>query len=489
MLIDIKSCAVTHNDKILIPSISWNSGINQSWLFCGPSGTGKSTFARALAGFYEFRPLPGGHCTIPSKDSIAYVSLESAVQLLEEERKNDDSDFVEGGVDTGRNPKTYIFEKTGISVDQGHPLVQMLGIDAILCTGLKYLSTGEIRKTLLCLALLQKVDFLIVDEPFEGLDIKTRNKLSLYLQEKSKQCSIIFIFDGYYSEIPFIKKIQRFEKSQEESHPNAYKNLDSNQDEQKFFLASTSSQNLQSEKNSFVDEEILVNLNKVTVAWSNRKILDSLSWTLKKGEHWRIHGPNGSGKTSLLELITGDNPQVYCNDVTIFGNKRGSGESIWDIKKHLGIVSWKLHTEYRYVKDTKVLDVLISGLRDSIGLYEEGSDEEIRLAKKWLSLAGLNDFQNEKFGSLSYGEQRALLVLRASIKIPKILILDEPCHGLDKEQRAFILNLLEKIAGLGLTTLLHVTHDPDETLSCIYNTLELCPGQIPMYKIWSIAPS
>jgi molybdate transport system ATP-binding protein len=241
--------------------------------------------------------------------------------------------------------------------------------------------------------------------------------------------------------------------------------------------------NLQNQSDSKESEEILFELKNVNVGWDGKLVLKNLSWKLKKGEHWLIQGPNGCGKTTLLELITGDNKQVYCNDVTIFGIKRGSGESIWDIKKHLGIVSYRLHVEYRMVGNTSIQNVIISGFKDSIGLYETPTDVEIQIAKKWLSLAGFEGRELESFGSLSYGEQRAVLILRSVVKSPKILILDEPCHGLDENYRKKILNLMELIAEKGKTTMLHVTHDITEILSCEKYTLQFVPEEDPMYKI------
>jgi molybdate transport system ATP-binding protein len=175
--------------------------------------------------------------------------------------------------------------------------------------------------------------------------------------------------------------------------------------------------------------------------------------------------------------------QVFSNDVRIFGNRRGSGESIWDIKKKLGIVSYRLHVEYRMLGGISLQNVIISGFKDSIGLYEQPTDIEIASARKWLKLGGFEGRENQTFGSLSYGEQRAILILRSAVKSPAILILDEPCHGLDEQYRSKILNLMNTIGDGGTTTMLHVTHDPAEILTCEKHVLELHPDQDPMYLI------
>ena len=223
-------------------------------------------------------------------------------------------------------------------------------------------------------------------------------------------------------------------------------------------------------------------MHDVNVGWGDTRVLRNINWTLKKGEHWLIRGPNGSGKTTFLELITGDNQQVFCNDVRLFGCRRGSGETIWDIKHRLGIVSYRLHVEYRMV-GSSLREVIMSGFHDSIGLYEAPSDVEREAAEKWLELGGFKGRGSESFNSLSYGEQRAVLILRAAVKCPPVMILDEPCHGLDDTFREKILSLLEIIAESGTTTLLHVTHEASEVLPCEKHVLELLPGKDPMYKI------
>jgi len=227
----------------------------------------------------------------------------------------------------------------------------------------------------------------------------------------------------------------------------------------------------------------LVELRDVTVSWSGRAVLDRLSWTVRRGEHWLVRGPNGSGKTTLLELVTGDNPQAYREDVSVFGRRRGSGQSVWELKSRIGIVSYRLHLEYRYLDESPLEDVVVSGFRDSIGLYAEASDGERAAARAWLGLAGFAGRGRERFGRLSFGEQRALLVARAAVKSPELLVLDEPCHGLDGEQRRFALSVLDAVADRGESTMLHVTHDPDEVRPFCRRVLELRPGSSPSWAV------
>lgn len=524
-IISINECRIESARGTLLENVSWKMSSKEAWLVVGANGSGKANFLNALAG--------DGARFVPNKDgaffsnafenSAEIISLEKAAALIEEERANDESEYVEGGVDHGRTARVFLCEgilgkkirrQTNGEFEipemaarlENFPEVKLCGIENILDRGLKYLSTGEIRRTYLCRALLGKKRLLILSDPFAGLDAQSRKILLDFFDgiatrqlknscEESGAFPRIILSMERFNEIPesincvleFSKNAISFCGSRREYEEILSQRQKENSDfreknkiEFKQTVQNLVAENFSDEKNSA--ERILVEMCGVNVGWGEHRVLRDLSWTLRRGEHWLIRGPNGSGKTTFLELITGDNMQVFCNDVKIFGARRGSGETIWDIKKRLGIVSYRLHVEYRMVGQN-LLGVIVSGFHDSIGLYEAAGDVEIAAAKKWLALGGFSGRENEQFSNLSYGEQRAILILRASVKSPEILILDEPCHGLDENFRQKILDLLETIAESGTTTLLHVTHDSSEALACEKNILEFLPNENPMYKI------
>ena len=531
-LISINECKIENARGTLLENVSWKMRTGEAWLVIGANGSGKASFLNALAG--------NGARFVPNKEGaffsnifenfVEIVSLEKAAALIEEERANDESEYVEGGVDHGRTVRVFLCEgiygaeihrqKNGkIEIPkesawlENFPEVKLCRIEKILDRGLKYLSTGEIRRTLLCRALLGKKRLLILSDPFAGLDAQSRKilldffdgiaarqlKNSFKANDANETFPRIILSMERFYEIPeaincvleFSQNVISFCGSREEYErifAQRQKEYSNSREKSKIEFKEkiqslafvNSPMHLSDKKNSAT--EILVEMRGVNVAWGEIQVLRDLNWTLRRGEHWLIRGPNGSGKTTFLELITGDNMQVFCNDVKIFGARRGSGESVWDIKRRLGIVSYRLHVEYRMVGQN-LLGVIVSGFHDSIGLYEAAGDVEIAAAKKWLALGGFSGRESEQFNNLSYGEQRAILILRASVKSPEILILDEPCHGLDENFRQKILDLLETIAESGTTTLLHVTHDPSETLSCEKNILEFLPNENPMYKV------
>ena len=475
-LISIKNCAVSDSKKTFIKKVNWELKNGEFWLVFGENGGGKAEFLRALCGigpekfvlncednseyFNDF--LDSCDCEI--------VSLEQAAKLIEEERLNDESEFVDGGVDIGRTGRFYIAQKIYETENkkllknellpakmqnlENDGVVKLCGISKILDRGLKYMSTGEIRRTMLAAALLSKKKFLVLSNPFAGLDVESRKILFDFVcgigstgelgspnctlgsaggELDSGKCTlgsevsslgstgfrgpIVVLCMDRWHEIPesithvieFSNKevsfcgtkqnflsFKNFEKADETDNLVDFSKQFSETLEDSSVCVKDDdldSGNLQNQSDSKESEEILFELKNVNVGWDGKLVLKNLSWKLKKGEHWLIQGPNGCGKTTLLELITGDNKQVYCNDVTIFGIKRGSGESIWDIKKHLGIVSYRLHVEYRMVGNTSIQNVIISGFKDSIGLYETPTDVEIQIAKNgflWQVLKGGN---------------------------------------------------------------------------------------------------
>jgi molybdate transport system ATP-binding protein len=221
--------------------------------------------------------------------------------------------------------------------------------------------------------------------------------------------------------------------------------------------------------------EILIAMKEATVKYGDRVALDRFTWEMKRGENWAILGPNGSGKSTILRLILGDHLQGYANPIWLFGKRRGSGETLWEIKKHIGVVSPEFQVQYR--KKMSSYDVIASGFFDSIGLYQYPTGEQRVAVDEWIGRLKLEDIAKEPYDQLSYGQKRMILLARAMVKRPVLLILDEPCHGLDIPNRKRILEIIEKI-GRNKTQLLYVTHQAAEILDCITHILHLSRGKV-----------
>jgi len=485
-------------------NFTWKVEPFQSWVITGENGSGKSAIAQALAGGLDVSSRDASSAAgnqLPNPASVALISFERQRDVVFDERYHDDGEFVEGGIDPGTSARDFILSrKRGSRSTAQTPLpeplmalVQRLGVESLLERGLKYLSTGEIRKVLLCRELLRQPAWLIFDEPYEGLDGATRSVLSaeldrlVHASRTDASATRVLIITDRYEHVPagtshvlhiedrrvvFAGPRADFEAR---GIPKALRGLDHHETESlgqavAETLREGGANNATSTPTS--GDAPLVTMRNVTVAYSGRRVLDNLNFEVHAGEHTLVRGPNGCGKTTLLNLINGDNPQVYANDVTICGMKRGSGESVWDVKRQLGQVSYALHVEYAYRCTANLIECVVSGFFDSIGLYQEPGYAEVRAAERWLQVVGLLDKRAEPFTQLSYGEQRVALILRAVIKQPPLLILDEPCHNLDPRHRAEVLTIADYIGRHTDSTLLYVTHDALEVLPCTRQIFE-----------------
>lgn len=338
------------------------------------------------------------------------------------------------------------------------------------------LSSGELRKFQIAKALFSNPRVMIIDNPFIGLDAKTRDQLKDLLkmlsQERALQIIIVLSktddIPDFVTHIVEVKDMLVCPKVTKETflkdHKTPPPHVLSKEKE-------TDILELPYKDNDYNTDEV-VKMNGVTIRYGERTILDSLDWTVRNGERWALSGQNGSGKSTLLSLVCADNPQSYACDIALFGNPRGSGESIWDIKKHIGYVSPEMHRAYQ--KDIPAIRIVASGLKDSIGLYAKPNESEYDVCRWWMGIFGLKGKEERPFLKLSSGEQRLVLLARAFVKDPELLILDEPLHGLDDCNRRLVKDIINAFCQRRNKTLIMVTHYKEELPSCIdhYITLQ-----------------
>jgi molybdate transport system ATP-binding protein len=226
----------------------------------------------------------------------------------------------------------------------------------------------------------------------------------------------------------------------------------------------------------------LIELQHVSVKYQDVTVLQDITWTMRQGEHWAIRGPNGAGKSTLLSLILADNPQAYANELKIFGQRRGSGESIWDIKRYIGWVAPEIHMYYQ--SQAPCQTVVCSGLFDSVGLYHNVTPAQLQVATKWMQALEIEALAERSFREVSIGEQRLVLLARALVKQPRLLILDEPCQSLDGLNRSRIIQLLDSLCQQTPVSLLYVTHHLDELPRSITHVMHLENGRMRVEKEW-----
>ena len=217
-----------------------------------------------------------------------------------------------------------------------------------------------------------------------------------------------------------------------------------------------------------------VELQGLTRRFKDKLAVDHLNLSLEEGELFALLGVNGAGKTTLLSLMLADNPIAYALPVRLFGRKRGSGESIWDIKRKIGYVSPEIFSTYK--KHLSVIHILASGLHDTIGIYRTPSNAETIICQQWLATFGVPHLAEKCYLELSHGEQRLVLLIRAFVKSPQLLILDEPFHGLDRHWCEKAKEITDRyMAANPRRTLIMVTHHTEELPACIDHHLRISP--------------
>ena len=364
---------------------------------------------------------------------------------------------------------------------------RILNIEQMLYKKVVMLSSGELRKLHIAMALADNPRLLIVDNPFIGLDAVSRNALEEQFASLAvgNELQIILLL-SCYNEIPgFVHRVVTVDNKciMGEYLREEYLELQSSRNEETFCSAEeiVALQNkiasLPCEESHSFGNEVL-SFNNVTIAYGQRIILKNISWRVNTGEVWVLGGANGSGKSTLLALVCADNLQSYACDISLFGRKRGTGESIWDIKKRIGYVSPEIHRSY--LRNLPVGDIVASGLFDSVGLYRKVTEEQHAQCRFWLELFGISHIADSSFLRVSSSEQRLALLARAFVKNPDLLLLDEPFHGLDmynKEKAKAVVEAYSRIKG---KTVIFVSHYKEELPCTATNCMLLCDGETTM---------
>jgi len=463
--IEFVKASIRFNDSFSLCDINWKPEAGQIWAIMGSSGSGKSALAAALTG--------AGDITSGSvKGTVTHagvVSLESQAALIERERLRDDSDMTDEVSDG--TPVREMLNEVSIDHKLLEELINLFRLESLLDRGFRKLSTGETRKVILTRALCSRPEMLIVDGPFEGLDAQTAPLISDILQKISGQVPMLLVINRF-DEIPeFVSHIALLEKGRLKAKLETGDQAAMDLLSQLLHLKTTAiviPDAIPSEAPPPLNpDEPLVDIRNASIRYTDNLVFEHLNWRIEAGQHWQLTGPNGSGKTCLLNLITGDHPQCYVNDIFVCGYQRGSGESIWDIKQHIGYVSSALQWDYRV--SISCINVIISGFYDTIGLYTGATDLQKEIAMSWLQILGFENQSTRPFNQFSYGDQRLLLICRAMVKHPHLLILDEPCFGLDDMNRQLVLALIEKICAGSETTVIYVNHHAQDQIEGIEN--------------------
>jgi len=506
LVLKVNHISIRHQDNIIFPATSWQVKKGESWAILGENGSGKSNLIRAIcgkltlaSGKIEYHFLQNKAFQTQPYNWIETVSFDSVGRMLQKQGgvyqgrwnsfMNDEAQRVSEFLSYDNIHKINPYEigrnlpdKSGF-LQLEKEVIDLLDIRALYKKKIIQLSNGELRKILIAKSLLKNPEILIFDNPFTGLDQVYLKKLGDILENLiEKKIPVILMLNdaksipGWVTHLLWVKDntivakgrardvlsdrfVQKALAKKEEKPISAYIGLP-----------------VASEMKENNEPEILVKLCKAKVTQGEHQILDSIDWEIKKCQHWVLMGPNGSGKSTLLSLILGDNPQAYANEIYLFGKKRGTGESIWDIKKKMGFVAPELQAYYPI--QFTAFNVVCSGFFDTMGVFKKCTSAQLKTALKWMKILNVDKDKEEQFGALSKGGQRIILLARALVKKPELLILDEPCQDLDAVNISKVLTIVEQVVQQSGATLIFVTHIPDEIPGVITHKLVLEQGKV-----------
>lgn len=470
VVVHIDQIKLQYRAKTILQGLSWTVRKGESWLITGQSGTGKTVLAKAICGMIPV----SGHLRVHFDDHAARPArVQYVAQWFPFKDKQGGTNFYyqQRYNSTESENSATIWEELSayaakLNVDESE-------IEAILKSfnlyhrkdaALIQLSSGEHKKLQLAKALLLKPQLLVLDNPYTGLDVQTRANLNDFLNTAcaSGMQLILISNDG---DIPScISHFGNLEDGKLVISNMPFPEKEIYRDDLRIhdFLLNPAD----------AGKEI-VRTKNVSISYGGKTVLDNLNWTVNAGEKWLLSGHNGSGKSTLLSLLTGDHPQAYANEIYLFGKRRGSGESIWDIKKNIGFISPEL--QWYFEPSSTVFQAIASGFFDTAGLFRSVSLTQATKVRAMLQLFGLEEEEHSLLKQMPLGKQRIVLLARAVIKNPPVLILDEPCQGLDQQQTQMFNRLVDQLSTDG-RTLIYVGHLAYRLPACITHQLTLKDG-------------
>jgi molybdate transport system ATP-binding protein len=484
-VLQVNAVTVKEHGNVILKDVSFSIGDHEQWAIVGPSGSGKTSLLHALSRrnfmsgsiFLNEGVTDSFQKIVLVEQQHHFKNLSNTNTFYYQQRFN--ASDAEDAITVKEALKENIRadnEQDEFSPETAH-ILDLLQLRKLLSVKLIQLSNGENKRLQIAKALLLKPTILMLDSPFTGLDTEARKVLIELLNNIIKRNIHIILVTSPHHLPDFITHVLSLEKD------GSYTTESAEAFRKKVLTDAPST--------AFLQEELLkelvsasanqtfkfaVRMKHVKVEYNNRKILDNISWEVRNGECWSLSGSNGSGKSTLLSLINADNPQAYANEIYLFDRKRGSGETIWEIKKKIGFMSPELHLYFD--AGINCFEVVASGLFDTIGLFRLLNEVQSELVIKWMKLLSIEHTRNKLLSQLSNSQQRLVLLARALVKNPPMLILDEPCQGLDEDQIILFRSMVNEICTLTGKTLIYVSHYPYEIPECVNKFIKLDNGVI-----------
>ena len=485
-LLSFNHVSVRKYDTPVLFDLLWEVAPGEHWAIVGGNGAGKTTLLETIAG--RWAPASGhfhrkGTVEFVANDYSFNRIASAAAQYYQQRFQASEAAIaptVREVLTNQMKPVGTVDEKSvqlpdnTVPEDRLSAVAELLQITALLDHPFITLSNGETRRMLLARSLVKSPDILLLDHPFVGLDVQSRKILQEALSELAEQGTTIILATSPTEIPPCVTHVLQLEKGniRTTSPLNTWQPVAETSPTRSVLSAPAWNEP------AFRDYEYAFDLRHTRVVYDGTAVLDNVSWKVKKGEKWALTGPNGSGKSTLLSILTADHPQRFANDYDLFDEKRGGkGASIWDIKQKIGHVSPELHLYFP--TETTVFKAIGSGFFDATGIYFRTlNEQQIQRTHQMAELLGVEYALERPLQKLSKGEQRLVLLARALVKNPPLLILDEPCQGLDIGSVEYFKSVIDAVCGSGERTLLYVSHYPHEIPDCVTKTLRLEKGKV-----------
>lgn len=476
--VHITDLTLQYPRKTVLKGLNWEIFRGENWLLGGTSGSGKTSLAQAIVGleshsgtiqfhFDAQSSLPKRALFVPSW--YQFTNLEGDRNFYYQQRYNrhQTQDTL-----TVYAELLHYGQQEGLAFTDVEPYLERFGFTDCKSNQLIELSSGEHKKLQIIKALWLKPQLLIIDQPYTGLDSASRRELNETLEVLSQQ-GVQLILISNDDELPLcmnrFAEIQNGQIRPVDCQSAISKEVPRRKKTLPYFL----------QKAPKRSAETLIQMENINVKYGDKQVLCDVNWKVQAGEKWLLQGPNGSGKSTLLSLINGDHPQAYTSELHLFGKKRGTGESIWEIKEHLGIISPELH--WYFDANAKVWQSVASGFYDSVGLFRDLTYEKQKQVEEILAFFDLAEHRNHLLHTLPLGKQRLALLARTIIKNPELLILDEPCQGLDAVQAQHFNDVVDELVMHG-KTLIYVGHFESHIPTCIENRIVLENGRVKVIE-------
>ncbi|WP_431294125.1 ATP-binding cassette domain-containing protein [Pedobacter sp. P26] len=475
--VHIQNLNLSYHNKVVLKDLYWEMNVCENYVIGGKSGTGKTSLAKAIAGLV---PAQGSIeidfdvlSTLPKE--VLYVeswyqfkNLEGVANFYYQQRYT--SQQAKETLTVHAELVSYGKEK-GLHFDQVEPVLEALGFVTFASSQLIELSSGEHKKLQLVKALWLKPQLLIIDQPYTGLDAASRKNLNILLDQVAEE-GVQLILICNESELPAC--INSFA----EIRDGQLAQVDALEPSVSTEIHLREIPDFLKESPVYSSQDIVKMVN-VNISYGEKQVLKNINWEVRAGEKWLLQGHNGSGKSTLLSLVNGDHPQSYANELYLFGNRRGSGESIWDIKQHIGLISPEFH--WYFDPNATVWQSIASGFYDTVGLFQQLPYTKSTQVDELIAYFGLTENKNELLTALPLGKQRLVLLARTIIKNPELLILDEPCQGLDRQQTQHFNQLVDELCSNGMT-LIYVGHFESQLPTCIEKRILLEKGEVKVVE-------